>query len=204
MLPGMVTAAAPGDRRRAKVLHRHFHMVSSSLHRHHEYEDEHFWPAVAERDPLDADLAHRMESQHARIAETLLRLPELWDAWIAEPDSDTAAPLAFQLAELANSLVEHLDDEERYLLPILERTLSVAEWDAFGKHAADTTPKRELLLIGGMAMEEMTPQEVEDMAQHLAVAVWLIRHLDRPIYRRYARKVRVAHGSRVGGGHAGR
>ena len=192
MLPDLIRSVRPGDRRHAARLRRHFELVAESLERHHRYEDDHFWPVLVERDPTDAPLLHRMESQHAGIADLLAALPPLWDAFAADPGPGTGELLADRMGRLNTVLEQHLDDEEQHLLPVLQRSLSVAEWDAFGKHMAATTPKRELVLIGGLTFQSMTAAEVDDMARHLPAAVWVIRRIGVPMSRRYLRTLQAA------------
>jgi hemerythrin-like domain-containing protein len=159
MLPALVGGTAEGDRRRARVLGRHYRFVTTVLHHHHEYEDEHFWPKLLERCPMDAELITRMERQHERVAELLDSLPATWREWEARADADSRARLATQLAALSAALEEHLHDEETFLLPIMENHLSVAEWKAFGTHATKKMDKTKGMLWLGLAFETCTPEE---------------------------------------------
>lgn len=190
MMPSLVAGVGEHDRRRARLLHEHYRMVTDSLHRHHEYEDEHFWPLVQQRAPTDGRLGARMQDQHTRIAQLLSDLPGRWDRWLAEPVASTREPLAAALSELAGAVVEHLHDEETYMLPVLQAILTQAEWDAFGEHAAKSTPKWELIRTGGILLETIEPTELEDMRAQLPAAVWLVEHVGAPISRRYLAKVR--------------
>lgn len=190
MLPSLVASVGDHDRRRARLLHRHYRMITDSLERHHEYEDEHLWPLVQQRAPTDSELAERMESQHGRIAELLAALPDRWDRWQADPVASTRESLVATLSELAAALAEHLHDEETHILPVLQTILTESEWDAFGEHAAKTTPKWELIRTGGIVLETIQPTELEDMRAQLPAAVWLVEHVGALISRRYLAKVR--------------
>lgn len=190
MLPSLVSAAAQHDRRRARLLRKHYEMITGSLHRHHEYEDDHYWPLIPARAPLDADLGRRMEAQHTRIAALLGDLPLLWDRWVGEASPPARAALVAGLSELAAAVVEHLHDEEEHILPVLQRILSVEEWDDFGRQAARTTPKGELIKSGGIVLETIEPAELADLRSQLPLAVWLVEHVGAPLSRRYLARVR--------------
>ena len=59
------------------------------------------------------------------------------------------------------SLRQHLDDEERHVVPLLEQHITAAEWDALvQKGAADADPA-QLPLLFGMLMYEGDPEIIE-------------------------------------------
>jgi hemerythrin-like domain-containing protein len=159
MLPALVAATAEGDRKRARTLHKHYRFVTEVLHHHHSYEDDNLWPVLTERCPMDAELIARMETQHERVAALIASLPDAWQAWEYVADTGSGARLAEVLAELSAALDEHLHDEEVYLLPIMEAHLSVAEWKAFGKHAARKMDKKKGLFWLGLMFEDITDDE---------------------------------------------
>jgi hemerythrin-like domain-containing protein len=159
MLPGLVTGTADGDRRRARTLGRHYRFVTQVLHDHHTYEDDHLWPVLLERCPMDAELINRMEEQHERVAAWIAALPAAWQAWEFTADPAAGARLGEGLAALSAALDEHLHDEEVFLLPIMEDHLTVAEWKAFGKHAAKKMDKRKGLFWIGLMFEDITDDE---------------------------------------------
>jgi hemerythrin-like domain-containing protein len=159
MLPALVAATADGDRRRARTLGRHYRFVTEVLHHHHTYEDDHLWPVLLERCPMDAELILRMETQHARVAEQIDVLPAVWADFEREPAPETRERLVEHLAALSAALDEHLHDEEVYLLPIMEDHLTVAEWKAFGTNAAKTMDKRKGLFWIGLMFEDITDEE---------------------------------------------
>jgi hemerythrin-like domain-containing protein len=159
MLPGLVAGTADGDRRRARTLGRHYRFVTEVLHHHHTYEDDHLWPVLLERCPMDAELINRMESQHERVAALIAELPDAWQAWEYVADAFGRGRLAEKLTELSAALDEHLHDEEAFLLPIMENHLTVAEWKAFGKNAAKTMDKRKGLFWIGLMFEDITDEE---------------------------------------------
>jgi hemerythrin-like domain-containing protein len=159
MLPALVAATADGDRRRARTLGRHYRFVTQVLHDHHTYEDDHLWPVLLERCPMDAELINRMEAQHARVAQLIDELPAAWAAFEREAGPESRERLVENLAALSAALDEHLHDEEVFLLPIMADHLTVPEWKAFGQHAARKMDKRKGLFWIGLMFEDITDDE---------------------------------------------
>ncbi|MFD7258998.1 hemerythrin domain-containing protein [Streptomyces sp. NPDC059874] len=191
LLVELVAAVCPGDTTRARILADHFRDYRLGLHNHHHGEDEHLWPPLLARVDLEADLVLRMEAQHERVAATLTAADTALTAWertAGEAERDT---LAAALAEHRAVLVEHLDEEERSLLPLAARHLSPHEWDALGEHFIANTPKPKLLLFLGIALEDADRAERASMLAALPPAARLLWYaVGRPAYDRRMRAVR--------------
>jgi hypothetical protein len=100
---------------------------SRQLHTHHAAEDASLWPRLrAASDPAESRILDDMEREHAALDPRLGRV----DAAIAARDE---AVLAEELRALGTSLPEHMRHEEGSALPLLERRLGQAGWDAFGR-----------------------------------------------------------------------
>jgi hypothetical protein len=56
------------------------------------------------------------------------RLRRSADTFAARPDEDTATALAVELAELRDTLTEHIGEEEAAVFPVIERYVSVRDW----------------------------------------------------------------------------
>ncbi len=191
LVPELVRQVHPGDTARARVVAGHARLVLDGLHGHHTGEDELLWPKLLERAAPDAELIHRMETQHEGVHEALERTRPALDRWEAAPDPAVGEELATALDDLRTALVEHLDDEERHVLPIAARHVSQAEWNQLGDHGiANTKPKNRPILFGAIA-EEATPEE---LGKILALAPAPVRFLARTVfpwqYRRYIERVR--------------
>ncbi|MFJ1864265.1 hemerythrin domain-containing protein [Streptomyces sp. NPDC088097] len=194
LLVRMIAEVAPGDTARARVLADHFRIYRLGLHQHHTGEDAYLWPPLLARVDLKADVVLRMEAQHERVAATLVAVEAAvtaWEAGAGETERDTLTAL---LAEHRAVLVEHLDEEEKSLLPLAAEHLSVSEWKAMGEHLVATTPKPELLFLLGVALEEADAQERAAMLRGLPLPGRLIWHLvGRPAYARKVRSLRRGH-----------
>jgi hemerythrin-like domain-containing protein len=129
-LPWLVADVADGDLGRAELLVDVFTEAVRALRRHHSAEDEVLWPLLLARVERDRCAVLRAEEQHERIHELCHR---------AEADARPFAGIATQssreafaatLGELFAVLSDHLDDEERTVLPLVQEHVSRAEWAA--------------------------------------------------------------------------
>src|SRR5918994_6330118 len=134
LIPGLVRAVAPGDTARAAVLARHARMCLQGLHLHHTGEDELLWPLLLERCPPDAELVHRMEAQHEQVERLTGLLGPALDRWEVEARPAVAEEVASTVDALRTVLLEHLEEEEREILPLAERHVTQAEWSRLGEH----------------------------------------------------------------------
>jgi iron-sulfur cluster repair protein YtfE (RIC family) len=101
---------------------------SRQLHTHHAAEDASLWPRLrdAVSDPAESQILDDMEHEHTSLVPRLRRVDEA----IAARDEVVHI---LQLRALVTGLPEHMRHEEEAALPLLERRLGQAGWDAFGK-----------------------------------------------------------------------
>jgi iron-sulfur cluster repair protein YtfE (RIC family) len=191
LIPELVRAVPAGDTARAAVLAGHARLVLAGLHGHHTSEDVLLWPKLLERAAPDAALVHRMEEQHERVHDALERLEPALQRWEAEARPAVSEEVAAAFDDLRTALLEHLDDEEREILPLAARHLTQAEWNELGEHGAEKTKLKELPILFGAVAEEATPEE---MAEILTVVPAPVRFLLRTVlarrYQRYISRVR--------------
>ncbi|WP_419993639.1 hemerythrin domain-containing protein [Streptomyces boninensis] len=159
LFPGLVRGVAAGDANRAHAIAAAWRDNRDQLHHHHTGEDDLLWPKLLARVDLEAELVLRMEEQHQVVAATLDRAAALFDAWEAAALPDTRDHLASVLDEHEAALTEHFDDEERQVLPLVARHITLAEWQALADHAVETTPKHKLLHTLGALLEDATAEE---------------------------------------------
>ena len=125
------------------------------------------WPLLLARVDLEADMVLRMETQHEVVAGSLAEASRRMPDWQAAPSAATAAPLVSALTEHRAALLEHLHDEEEYILPLIEEHLTVAEWARLGQRFAEEVPKDKMLFFLGMILEDADPAERQAMMAHL-------------------------------------
>jgi iron-sulfur cluster repair protein YtfE (RIC family) len=159
LAPVLVRAVAPGDRARAAVVGAHLAEISTMLHHHHTGEDELVWPKLHARTPVSDDLVTRMEAQHEHVGRLLEQLDVLLPAWRTEPGAAQRDALGSVLEAVGPALSEHLDEEEREVLPLVEQHLTVAEWDEVGAKAVAAIPKARMLVLFGYVLEGTSADE---------------------------------------------
>jgi Hemerythrin HHE cation binding domain len=100
---------------------------SRQLHTHHAAEDASLWPRLRQvaTDPAESRILDDMEREHASLDPRVRRI----DTAIAARNE---VVLVEELQALGNGLPEHMRHEEEAALPLLERRLGQAGWDAFG------------------------------------------------------------------------
>ena len=191
LLPELVRKVAPGDTARAAVLAGHGRMLLTGLHLHHNSEDLLLWPKLLERCPPDAELIERMEAQHERVHAALEQLGPALDRWEAEARPAVTEEVAAGFDALRTALVEHLDEEEREILPLAARHVTQREWDEIGEHGVKDMQKKDLPIMFGAVAEEATREE---RAALFAVVPLPVRVLLKTVfarqYRRYVSRVR--------------
>ena len=156
------------------MLAAHFRWYQLGVHHHHTGEDELIWPLLLARVDLEADVVVRMEAQHEAWPGRGRGGPEVppgprrrWET--GRPAGRDA------LTAHGAVLLEHLDDEEAHVLPLIAEHLTVAEWARLGERFAAETPKGKLLFFLGLILEDASPAERDMMLGNLpapARALW--------------------------------
>jgi hemerythrin-like domain-containing protein len=194
ILATCVAAVRPGDTERARLLAGAFADYRLGLHNHHVGEDELLWPLLLARVDLQADVVLRVEEQHGRVAGTIEEAGRLFARWVAGgAPAEIRDELAGVLLGHRAALVEHLDEEETLVLPLVERYLTAAEYDAQGEHFVRVTPRDKLLHFVGAVLEEASGQERAAVLGGMpAMARLMWRSVGRFAYARRVRAVRGA------------
>jgi hemerythrin-like domain-containing protein len=193
MLPGLVRKVDGGDRRRAVVVHGHLRTVLAQLHLHHTSEDVALWPRLLDRARPSTSLIYTMEEQHHGVEVADARIRDLADTWTADPTTAHGEDLAQALEEMDTALAEHLDLEERAILPLVEQHITPAEWKEMTEHAGRSMPLTLAPILLGLTLEEATPAERDMVRSDIPRPMWLVLGLIGPVlYRRYIGRVRAA------------
>ncbi|MFD8820083.1 hemerythrin domain-containing protein [Streptomyces sp. NPDC059627] len=159
LLPRLVRAVPDGDRTRAARVAAALRDYTLGLHHHHHAEDELIWPLLRARAAQDEALVARMTEQHEAIDRTLAAVTEWTPRWEGSGDRTTGEELALALDAHRLSLLEHLDEEERSVLPLVAEHLTVPEWELVGQRGLEGLPKNKRMLALGAILEEATPEE---------------------------------------------
>jgi hemerythrin-like domain-containing protein len=164
LAPQLLRSVEHGDRLRAGLVGSHLNLLDRFLHHHHTIEDELLWPKLLERVPAEiAPVVELMESQHAVVAELLERTVALRDTWHKDADGSRAAELAGLYERLHDALVDHLDAEERHVMPLVESCVTKKEWTKIGKAAQRGTPLKDGPRVLGMMAYDGDPEVIREM-----------------------------------------
>lgn len=199
--PSNLPARAPGDATprqrgsavggaRARAVADHLGFVLDALHHHHTNEDDMVWPLLRERAGLDAPLVARMEQQHHQVDSAVAGVRDAVSAWVERPTADRSASLTAALSELIELLDAHLDEEERDVVPLIDRHLTREEWTAMGRAGFEKFAPAERSIAMGQMLDVATEEEARRMFAELPLPVrvlWWVA--GRRQYRRHVRAV---------------
>lgn len=155
-MSALIDGVAAGDLSRAEVVGDHLAFVLAGLHHHHAAEDELLWPKLKSRVPGREGDLNRMVEQHDEVATAVEHVESLLPKWTKSADPALSRQLVAAVAELSALVHEHLDDEERNALPIIEEHLTRKEWAVVTKRGAAFLSARNLRLgiaLGGLVLD---------------------------------------------------
>jgi alkylhydroperoxidase/carboxymuconolactone decarboxylase family protein YurZ len=126
------------------------------------------------------------------VEQAIERLVPALDRWEAEARPAVTDEVAAELERLGDALLEHLDEEEREILPMAARHVTQAEWDQLGQHGVGKITFAQTIIMFGAVLEEATPEERAEMLQVVPFPVRiLMTTLFAGRYRRYITRVRA-------------
>jgi len=172
--PTLVGTISPGDAERVALIANYYENVLSFLEAHHDGEEHLVFPLLRERCTGDEALIDHMNDQHH---EALALLQEARVSLAAWPGGDAAAQEAAQerLDALCSHLLEHLEQEEKEVLPLAAEHLSMEEWGQLPGHGLANFHGDKIWLILGLIRERMTDEQRAAMLAHMpppAVEMW--------------------------------
>jgi hypothetical protein len=164
---GLIRGVEAGDTARAGVVGGHVAFMAEALHHHHAAEDAVIWPKLRARAATSEVDVTRMEDTHREIADYIERVRTVATSWSAYADPRVADQLVPTLEEFVTRLDEHLADEERNVVPLINDHLTLREWRRFlarGGRFLFKHPKLGLVLAGFV----LDPLSAEDRQCFLA------------------------------------
>ena len=190
---GYLRTTPEGDTRRAKVVADHLHLCLAGLEMHHTGEDVVLWPLLLERAAPSSGLVETMQAQHHAVDEHVEAIIPALDAWEADPTKARGEELATSMERLNAALVEHLDLEEREILPLASRHVSAAEWNRMGEHGKDSMSPSQLPIMFGLVLEDADDSEVARMMGNLPLPIRvLLKTVGAWQFKRYVRRLRAS------------
>jgi iron-sulfur cluster repair protein YtfE (RIC family) len=159
-------------------------LFKTQLHIHHTAEDNDLWPRMrthlADR-PDELALLQAMQDEHARIDPLLASV----EGAFADRDGGHQR-LGDTVDALASALYGHLGHEERDVLPLIDRSLTQAEWQAFGNDQ-----RRRIGIRGGAQLfpwllDAASPPEIQAVLGGLPPPLRVVyRRIWQPRYARH-------------------
>jgi hemerythrin-like domain-containing protein len=189
MVADLIRQTATGDVVHSEAIATHLEFLINSLHHHHSGEDENLWPRLLERAAPQAEMINRMERQHEVVDEWTGKVRSLLEEWRHAPVDGTQ--LANAVDEFTHALVEHLDDEEAQVVPLIRTHITAEEWEQFGQEIFEKFTNPEKLIATGVLEDIATPEEAEWFLGDLPFPIKLMwRFAGRRRYDRYMARVR--------------
>jgi Hemerythrin HHE cation binding domain len=191
LMPGLVGAVVPGERDHALIIGDHVRAVIALLHGHHTHEDEDIWPLLLDRCNEAAPLVRLMEGQHHQVATVLRQVDEALRIWRDAVTAESRQALMDVLGRLIPALKEHLGAEEDRVVPLMEQSITVAEFHAtLGSELA--AEPAQLPLTMGLLMYEGDPDSIDRFIAGMPADV-------RPVIRQLAAKTFAVYAQQVHG-----
>ena len=162
LLADVACWTAAEDAGHAAALARHAELVGRVLLHHHAVERDRLWPALhralprdggADGDTLDAFLPG-WTTDCARIDAMLRDVATAARQWAVAATRPARDTFARACRRLADAVAEQTAEEERVLLPLLERHLDPADWTAIARSACAGLSPRERSMLLGLALED--------------------------------------------------
>ncbi|GID29344.1 hemerythrin domain-containing protein [Paractinoplanes brasiliensis] len=114
------------DRKRAAAIAGYLSDFCDSIHHHHSAEDDVLWPVLERAAGAHVDLTE-LTDDHAVLDPKLARIRS--GAAALKAGHIVSAELAADLADLRDTLREHIADEERTIVPLIKQYVSDDEWN---------------------------------------------------------------------------
>jgi hypothetical protein len=159
-------------------------LFKTQLHIHHTGEDTDLWPRMrthlADR-PDDLALLQAMQDEHARIDPLL----DAVDGALADRGGGHQR-LGDTVDALASELCGHLGHEERDVLPLIDQSLTQAEWQAFGNDQRRRNGIRGAAQLFPWLLEEAAPEQVKAVLARFPAPLRVVyRRIWQPRYARH-------------------
>ena len=181
--PTLVKGVKEADAAHADVVGDHLALLSTSLHAHHEGEDQKLWDWIDGRAPACAGHVERMKQHHAQLLVHLIALDNALPAWRASGGAADAASVLSAIDGINAALAIHLPDEEANIVPVMETVLTQKEVDWFAQHGRASTPKGKTWVNLGGILAAQPDGGDEWLHKHLPAPVRFIwRRIGKPKY----------------------
>lgn len=172
--PALLGTVAGDDTARRDLVANFYANILAFLDVHHHGEEELIFPLLLERCVGERALVETVAGQHRDVDGLVAESTAGLAAW-SSGDPAARGAVAATLAALGERMAEHLDDEERLLLPLCAAAMTPEEFGALPGHAMASFSGDKVWLILGLIRARMTDQQRAAMLEHMpppAVEMW--------------------------------
>jgi hemerythrin-like domain-containing protein len=153
-------------------------------------EDGDVWRALADRwARFDSTLHHHHVIEDTAIYPALAAVRTGMADMVAHPCEDHQRALVIRLTALHQGLHDHLRHEETEALPLLQRTMTVEEWEASEEAAKKGYPLKDVPFLVPWVLDDLPEEGRRRMLALAGPAYAVLGRIFRP---RYARRDAVA------------
>ncbi|GAB3835894.1 hemerythrin domain-containing protein [Dactylosporangium cerinum] len=189
----LVRRTPVGDTGRAKIVANHLRLCTAGLEMHHTGEDIVLWPLLLERSAPSTGLVETMQAQHHSIDGHVEAIAPALATWEAAPTEAAGEHLATLCERFTAALLEHLDLEEREILPLASRHVTAVEWNQMGQHGKDTMTPSQLPIMFGLVLQDADDEERARMLGNLPLPIrFLLKTVGAWQFKRYVRGLRAS------------
>jgi hemerythrin-like domain-containing protein len=186
---GELTARLAGrravvDRKRAAAIADYLDDLCDSIHHHHSAEDDVLWPVLERCAGAHVDLTE-LTDDHAVLEPKLQRVRA--GAAALRTAGQVSAALAADMADLRDTLHEHIGDEEKTVVPLIKRYVSDADWNAV--EAAIRKRGAKMSFEAPRVLAVATDDEMAGIRAEGGLPVAVLLKLLPPAFRRRERRV---------------
>lgn len=188
-IPELIGGVEIGNTTRSAIVGAHLELITAALHHHHAAEDDLIWPKLRARAPAGTEAIARMRKAHRDISDADARVTSILSSWVRTADAGIARQLVEAVTELSDRVDEHLADEERNIVPLINEHLTAEEWQKCAARGAEFISRKNLrlgLVLGGLTFDASSADETRRILAHVPLPQRiLIRLLARRTLLRY-------------------
>jgi hypothetical protein len=188
-----IRSVPDGATHRAEIVASHLRLCMAGLEMHHTGEDIVLWPLLLERAAPSTGLVETMQTQHLGIDAYAEAITPALAGWETAPTRATGEHLATLFESFTAALLDHLDLEEREILPLAARHVTAAEWNQMGAHGKDAMTPSQLPIMFGLVLQDADAGERANMLGNLPLPIRLaLKSVGAWQFKRYVRRLRVS------------
>ena len=181
---GLAESRKQLDRKRATAIADYLDDLCESIHHHHSAEDDVLWPVLEASAGAHVDLTE-LSDDHSVLDPKLHRVRA--GAGALRADGVVTAALAADLADIRDTLHEHIADEEKTIIPLIRRYVSQQDWDSVEAQIRKRGAKMSFEVPRILAVT--TEAELAEIKAEGGLPVAIMLKVLPPAFRRRERRV---------------